>query len=429
MRHSSAGVTSIGSRVANQSNYVLLLNAGALTVATLINSGLGFVYWWIASRLYDVPGIGLATTAISVINLLSLFGDFGLGTLVAGESQRRPAEAPRLISAAVLTSLVISGTLGLAYFITALFWPSEWGQESGFLILVLTVINVPLQTANVVIDASLVGTLQSHLRLYRNVMCSVVKLILINAPIFVFINSGYHAFYILFTWLLAQIGGTLGLALIMFILEIPIWHSPNFQQLTRTFPKALRYQTIDIVAAAPALLLPIIISRNISIEKTGPFWIAWMMLNTATIVPASLASVLFTVCSADSAQLKIQLKFSLYLSLTFGAIASIVFLDCSTRILRMINPIYPVMIGLDLNYLGLSVLFTAVKYHYIAISRLNGSALSGAANLGFFALLEIGFAYLGAGIGGLGGLVVGWVIALFVESICLLPALTRALFF
>src|SRR5437660_5496776 len=70
----------------------VLVNAGSLVGSTVVTSGLGFVYWWIATWQFSAEAIGLGSAAIQAMTLLGTFGLFGLGTLLVGELPRQAGE-------------------------------------------------------------------------------------------------------------------------------------------------------------------------------------------------------------------------------------------------------------------------------------------------------------------------------------------------
>src|SRR5579872_968981 len=81
---------------------VMLLNAGSLVGTTLVTSGLGFVYWWVATRLYTPGAVGLASALISVMTLLGTLSMLGIGTLLTGELPRQQGKEWALIAVSLL---------------------------------------------------------------------------------------------------------------------------------------------------------------------------------------------------------------------------------------------------------------------------------------------------------------------------------------
>jgi len=56
----------------------LYRNSIYMMISTLIMSFLGFVFWMIVTRLYSASDVGLATTIISVMGLITSFSLLGL---------------------------------------------------------------------------------------------------------------------------------------------------------------------------------------------------------------------------------------------------------------------------------------------------------------------------------------------------------------
>ena len=79
-------------------HFVLASNAGSVALATMANGAFGFVYWWVAARWFAPTAVGLASADISLITLLSLVAEIGLGTLLLGEIPRRRRRMPQIRS-------------------------------------------------------------------------------------------------------------------------------------------------------------------------------------------------------------------------------------------------------------------------------------------------------------------------------------------
>src|SRR3712207_3210155 len=90
-------------------NWTILANTGSLIGTTAVTSVLGFLYWWLAARLFPPEAVGLASAAISAMMLLGTMGMLGLGTVLIGELPRQRSEASQLIT----TSLLVAGLASL----------------------------------------------------------------------------------------------------------------------------------------------------------------------------------------------------------------------------------------------------------------------------------------------------------------------------
>jgi hypothetical protein len=69
-----------------------------------------------------------------------------------------------------------------------------------------------------------------------------------------------------------------------------------------------------------------------------------------------------------------------------------------------------------------------IKHHYIAISRIHSKVTRVALPVAIGSLLELGIAALGAHLGGLVGLSLGWVAAVCMEAVFMFPTVYRTVF-
>lgn len=410
-------------------HFELTFNAGALAAATMANGAFGFVYWWVAARSFTPAAVGLASAGLSLMMLLSLAADFGLGTLLQGEIPRRRKVAPHLVSAALVASLAIAGILGLAYValaaLAATFAPSVGGVTGSSSTRCLIVVGVGVQTASSVLDAALVGMLSAPLRLLRNLLFAIVKLLFVIGIAAAVVPEDWQLDLIIASWVVGQGVASFALAAMFWFTGSRIWYRPRFDLLQQRMGLALWYYALNVMATAPTLILPVVIASVVSPQQTAPFYAAWMLLTLAGVVPAALATVLFTVGSGGSSETAASIRFSLAISIAIGVIAAFGFWLLSDAALKILNPAYSDLVGSDLRFLGASVPLMAVKVHYMTVQRLEGKARSAAFMLGALGAIEILFATIGAELDGLLGATTGWLVAMALEAACLWPTIWR----
>lgn len=409
-------------------HFVLTLNAGTLAFATFASGVLGFVYWWVSARSFTPTNVGLASADISLIGILSLAADVGLGTMLQGEIPRCKRLAPHLVTTALLASVASASVFGLAYLaVMAVFAPS-FGVSGGVSSTrLLVVVGAGIQTASLVLDAALVGMLNAPLRLFRNLMFAVAKLLFVAVAVALMIPEDWQLDTIIASWVIGQAVGALGLAGIVKLRGQRIWYRPRFDAFGRLVGVAFWHHVLNVVATAPTLVLPIVIALFVSPEQNAPFYAAWMLLSLAGVLPVALANVLFTVGSSASSRSVSSLRFSFTVSLGVGAVAAIGFWLLSSVALNLLNPAYSGLVGSDLRFLGASVPLMAVKVHFMTAERLDFRVRPAALALGVFGAIEILFATLGAEFDGLLGATTGWLIAMGVEAVCLWPTIRRRL--
>ena len=85
----------------------LVRSALALFSTSVVTSGLGFLYWTVAARMFPVSDVGMATTAIAAMSLIAPFSVLGFGTaLVSKLPTMRAGRAQLVVTAATICALV-----------------------------------------------------------------------------------------------------------------------------------------------------------------------------------------------------------------------------------------------------------------------------------------------------------------------------------
>jgi hypothetical protein len=262
--------------------------------------------------------------------------------------------------------------------------------------------------------------LQSHRQLVRTVGLSVTKLVLLGAVAAT--ARGAHAEFAIFsTWAIATVVSILGVTALSLMAGEKIWVAPGLVDAKPQVAKALKHHVLNISTLAPAIILPFIVAATISAEVNSAFFAGWMMLGVVLMIPSALTTVLFTVGVKDPAALAHNIGISLAISALAGIGATIGFYVLGDFVLGLFNPAYPAIMGPSLKFLGLSVFLVAIKYHYIAVQRLHNRMLTASVMLSVGAVAELTFAVIGARLGGLMGLTMGWMCAVLLQAIFMLP--------
>jgi hypothetical protein len=119
---------------------------------------------------------------------------------------------------------------------------------------------------------------------------------------------------------------------------------------------------------------------------------------------------------------------TLSLSLVASTVAVILLLFGTRQVLSLYGHLYQEQATWSLRILSLTAFAQIVKSHYIAICRIQNKMMRGIVTLAFASVFEIGCAAVGAKMGGLVGLSVGWLIALYAEALVMLPTVYRAVY-
>jgi O-antigen/teichoic acid export membrane protein len=125
--------------------------------------------------------------------------------------------------------------------------------------------------------------------------------------------------------------------------------------------------------------------------------------------------VLFAVVAKDASALKSKIRFTLRVTGVLGAAGILFLLVLASPILSILGAGYT-SAAWALRLLALGYVPSAIKLHYVAVCRAADRIGHAAIVLGIGAVLELGGAAIGAAVGGLNGLTVGFLLAMLVEA-------------
>lgn len=399
-------------------NLPIVVNASSLFSTQIVTSGLGFLFWWLAARLFDPALVGLSSAAISAMLLMGDIGKLGLDTFLVGELPRKPDQRGTLIT----TSLLITGLAGLCLGILFALGMPLVSDE--FMILSQTLPNlmlfalgVSLTSIVLVMDQALVGLLQGQIQLQRNTIFSGTKLLLLFLA--GMLLSAQNALLIYATW---AVGNLISLS---YVAAVGLARSkdnnpaylPQIGLVGKLSGPALKHYALNLTLKIPGYTLPLLVTTFISVENTASFYSAWMIANFLFALPFSFARTLFAAGSSQQSQLKEKIRFTLKWSGILGTLGAAALLMGADLILSLFGDTYAEQGATSLRILAISIFPVIIKTHFVALSQIFGQMIRAAKLMGVGALLELGLAAIGALLGGLAGLSLGWVIAIFIEGL------------
>ncbi|MER8841599.1 hypothetical protein NKH86_23275 [Mesorhizobium sp. M0913] len=410
-----------GVRRALQKNATLLTNSGTLAIGTMAAAGLGLIYWLLAARLFPPEVIGKASALLSVMGLVGLLGEAGLGTLLMGEIVLHPGKERGLVAAAASVGVALAIGFALLFVFGEAYLNISTGPIDGWFEGVAFVLGCCLTVLSAVLDQALLGDLRSTGRMIRQVLFSTFKLMLIAAAA----AAGYASnAAILLTWVAGMLASWIGVDLLTRGGARHLVGPPDFPLLHTLRRKVFDHYTLDVAVQTSGLIMPYLVLILLSPAINAAFVSLWMLVSMASIIPAAMATALFPVVRASPKQSRHNILLSLMASLLFSLVFAAFILTYSQQILAVFNPAYPEIAGPGLRFLGFSLLGLTLKFHACTLARLNDTMRKASRWFTLGGLLELCFVVAGAKLDGLQGLVIGWTLAVSVEGAC--AALTLA---
>jgi O-antigen/teichoic acid export membrane protein len=404
-----------------------LTNSGSLVGTSLLTSGLGFAYWWVAARSFPAEAVGAASAAISAMALVGMLGMFGMGTLLLAELPRTPARQWSLITTCMLVAATVAGVAGVGYVIAANVLDTGLRVAVGSPVAsVLLAVAIAVNAATLVLDEGLVGLLRGRLQLLRNAYFAVGKLIMLLALGMLPFTVGGTG--ILATWVAAI---PVSVALLAVSMRRgprvgSIW--PDLSLLRGLGRPAMDHNLLNLALFVPRAMLPLVVTAVLSTSANAAFYTAWMVLTVLAMIPGHLATTLFTVASGDPSALRGKLRAALLVSLGLGVPASTVISVLAHPIMATFGPGYAESAGDALAILALTFVATTIRQLYVAVSRAHGRARRASMYALTAGCLELAGAWYGATHGGLTMLATYLAGVIVLEGLLMAPTVLRAAF-
>lgn len=394
----------------------IITNAGAMVGATAVTSALGFIYWWVAARFYTPSTVGIASANISAMTLLGTASVLGFGTLLMSELPRHPGKELPLVTTALLVTGGVGWILGIAFALAApLLSPNLGVLDDSLFEVLLFATGVALTTMTLVLDKALIGLLRGGLQLWRNTIFATTKLVaLILAGLFL---VDYFGTPVYATWVLGNIISLAILAIFVVVRRFPpSAYRPQLRLLRALGRAALVHHGLNLSLQIPNLALPLVVTVVLSATINGYFYTAWLIGGFVFTGAYSLALVLFASSSSDANSISGKIRFTLTFAAITGVLANIVLFVCAGWILSVFGRAYAENAQWALRVIGLGVFPLIIKDHYAVICRLNRQVTSSVARVAAGGCLELVMAVIGAHLGGLVGVSIGWVFGVAIEA-------------
>lgn len=399
-------------------NLTITVNASSIFSTQIVTSGLGFIFWWLAARMFEPELVGLSSATISAMLLMGDIGKVGLDTLLVGVLPRRPNERGTLIT----TCLLVSGFVGFCLGILFAFGMPLVSDDFKILSqnlpnLLLFASGVSLTSIVLVMDQALIGLLKGQIQLQRNTIFSATKLLfLFSAGILI---STDFALLIFATWAAGNLFSVIYVGAVRLFKghRKDTTYYPQMKLLRELRGPALKHYALNLTLKIPGYTLPLLVTTFINVENTASFYSAWMIANFLYALPFAFARTLFAAGSSQQSLLSDKIRFTLKVSLILSSLGAAVLLVGAYPILNIFGSSYADQAATSLRILAISVFPVIIKTHYVAVSQIFGRMIKAAKLMAAGAILELGLAAIGAYLGGLTGLSLGWTMAVFIEGL------------
>ena len=403
----------------------LLLNGASIIGTTALTSGLGFLFWLLAARTSTPAAVGLASAAVSAMQLLGTIGIMGLGTLLIRELPRQNGGKGSLIMAAISVAGGISLILGALFALLAPWVSSEFlPLRTGLGSVALFALGVALTASTVVFDRACIGLLRGGLQLERNGFFGMAKLLaLLAAGVSLPTTTGLAIYGV---WCLSNLLSLLFMTGRMgFGTVAKSAVSPQWRLLTHLRGDAIRHHVLNLAVYAPEWFFPVLTTALFSSETTAYYYVAAMLAAFVSTAPHALTQALYAVGAQNPDLLAQKTRLTLKLSVLIGIAANLVLLFAAEWILGWYGSDYIKPAAACLRILSLGVFPVTVTTHYLTICRIHGRFAAATKTIAAAGALGLLLAVVGAKLAGLTGLAIGWGVSLVIGAAYMGPCVFR----
>ena len=396
----------------------MLFNAASFVGTFIVKAGFGFAFWWIAARQFSPQNVGFASAAISAMTLLGTFCMLGLGTLLIRELPRQPGKAVSLISSSLILVGIVGLGIGLLFALAIPFFSHDLqALRASPQAVLLFALGISFTAIGMVLDQALFGFLRGDLQLWRNTLFAGAKLAALAIAGFLLAQRAGLTIYT--TWLIGDALSSATLA--AYAVFKGKWNGriprPQLGLLRELGPSAIQHHLLNLLMMGPNMALPVLVTVLISTTMNAWFYIAFLLADIVYVIPQALVTALYAVSSAQPEVLARKARLTLSLALITCLLANCVIFFGSKLLLGLFGPGYVVQGVWCMRILGLAAIPFFIKDHYISICRIQDRIAQALLPLTAGALLELAASTLGARLGGITGLSLGWLLAVCIEAL------------
>ncbi len=405
----------------------LVRSAAALISTSMVTSALGFVYWVLAARLFPAADVGESATAIAAMSLIAPLTMLGFGTLLIAELPGRRTGRASQVSTAALISFLIGSLMALT---AALTLPGSFLGLSGIgsnpVITALFVLGAATQGVGLILDQALLSLVGGGMQLLRNTIQSIGKVVLL--VLLALTLSQPNSTVIFLSWFAANAVSVVAMVVIvMRRMKVPLARVlPDLSTLRGRHFDAARHHILNISLFVPFFAMPIVANVILGSEQAGYLYAAWSIAGFVFHLPISLALALFASGARDTSTFLLEFRFTVRYALLICLAANLIIFVLGGAVLGIFGRAYAENAHTALITVCLGGLGLVIKDHHVALARVTDRVGREAALLGVLGAGELAGAAIGAALGGLTGLALGWVAAVAVEVVVCGPLVLRA---
>lgn len=350
-------------------NSDFFLNSAYLIANTIINSALGYLFWYILSSQSDAANIGIGSAISSISMLISSLANLGFGYGVIRFIPLLPNDSEKVLN----STLTICGLTSILFSLVFLSGTNHWAPNLDFIIhniyyiLAFVFFNTYF-TFSILLDQMLVAGRSGRHVLYKNVIINFFKLLI--PYLFVDNFSGINIF------LSIGFSSLIGVFIcwVFFMPQIFKSYVPRPLLSVKILKLMINYSLGNYIATimtfAPGFIYPLMVLNYAGPEISAYFYIAWMTTMFLSIIPNGISLSFLVEGSHDEHTVSKNCRNALILSILIAIPGSTAVIFLGKHILNLFGPNYSQQGMQVVPYLAIAIIPQCINSIYQSLNQI-----------------------------------------------------------
>jgi len=282
----------------------LFRNSVYLMLTTGVMGVFGFFFWIICTKIFTPEEIGIGTTLISTMSMISYISLLGFNSTFIHFLPTSPNRNTEINTGSILVMCTAALIATLYTILVPYITPKLGVIHENIWYAIGFVIMVTLTSVNSLTDSIFVAYRSTQYSLWTSgVILSITKL---GLP-FLFVGIGAYGVFAS-----SGLAASVGMIASIFFLVRNFNYKPGFKIDLATLRKVFHYSFTNYISnllgITPSLILPIIVINHLGASAAGYYYLAFMIINLLYTVSASVSQSLFAEGSYGENTLRALIK-------------------------------------------------------------------------------------------------------------------------
>lgn len=405
----------------------LARNSVGIMATSVVTAAFGYVYWIVAARALPTSAVGLGSSVVSAMVIVSLAVYLGPSGSIIARLPERTSRDDWLLT--VLSTLLVYSAATLVLAVIALFPIAlllkplhPLGADPALAL--WFVLGAVGWTSSGLLDSVFIGVRRADFMFWRNAVSSLFKLVALL--VLAVLPDHRSATTIVGTWAVSGILGTVyGLYLCHRYLHRLGWiphpgrslRADLAEETSLLFRPGVGHHAISVSGLLPTYLLPLVVTARLGTKENAYFYVTWMIGSAIFLISPAVSSAIFAEGSYEPTRLRALARQSLRIIVAMIVPATVIVGALGKPILHLYGADYAAAGYELLLILLLSSYPDAITNISVATLRVRGALGRAAALNGAMAVIAVVGAWVLAPSYGIKGAGSAWLIAQILGTI------------